>query len=1270
MRLPAEDRTDDRDPARRPAPATDPNRTETTEPSRADGAAPAARRPVTPRATQRLQAAAGNRAVSALIAQRQPNAAVDSAASPGEMAAPVVEEAVAPVQRYARPPAASAPKFGALKSDVRGKQKTLAAHPPPASKASAAQAAAKPPADDKQAQGKAANAEKMNAAQPGTFDKAAFIAAVNKAIAEQAPKNLDEADNFGDSGKADAVKGQVQGQVGQGKEQSAKQIETTTKAAPDTAAAKEKQVTPLAQEPAPGNPGTPNPANAIPDKAPASATDFSAGPQQVDQQMTDAQVTEEQLAKSNEPEFTGALKEKKAGEEHAATAPGQVRAAENQTLSDAKAGAQSTAASSIEGMRGQKAAANNAVGQGQQGAQGKDESKRAQVTAKLQTVFDATQKDVEGILTGLDKKVDDAFSSGEKQARDAFTAEHKRRMDEYKDKRYSGFTGKLKWVKDKFAGLPDEANQIFVTARQGYVARMQGVISTVADVIGAELNRAKQRIAAGRQQLQAEVQKLPADLQAIGKEAAGEFSGKFDELTSSVDAKGQELVNTLASKYNEALKSVDAEIDAEKEKNKGLIAKAVDAVKGVIDTILKLKDLLLGVLAKAAQAVMAILKDPIGFLGNLVSAVGAGLKAFMANIGSHLKKGLIGWLLGSMANAGIQLPDKFDLRGILSMIASLLGLTWGAIRGRIVQKGIPEQAMTAVEAGVPIVAKLQSGGVAGAYEEIKDQVGDLKENLLGKISEYLIPTVLIAGITWIISLLNPASAFIKACKMIIDIVTFIIDRGAQIIEFVNAVLDAVIAIAGGGAGGVPQLIEGALAKSIPVLIGALAAILGIGGIANKVKSFFQALSKPVMKAVDWIVGKIVGLGKKIWAKLKPKGKKGQPGSGEPAEGKPARERAAIADADRVLKSAKTHESAQQQVGTIEHKHQVPLKLVVESRTNEGEVVHVQTSQTGSHRIGGNPEERYRALRAKLTKVEAQMGLDHLCDEQRATGASVGVLIGHLEKLPLPVCQEKLVKAYENAVNSDGKGLAVTRLKKKIDQVKMSIDHAVKVEEVKRRPECKALLGRMRDWTRELTGIADSISTGDVNRKFQEDEIRSKVNNVLEAFVAQAKEHGYPSIDVLKHPSDYVLAGEIREEWRGDIRGKFYGSTYSDEVEDWGDAEQVRLVAEKANHPELSGHPGFKDPTWFYCPHCRQLRPLKTTNSRGVLVRNLTFDHKKPIANHWTNLGGNNTNQKTRTDYYSLKSNLEVMCGPCNSAKGSGGERYDPKVGSSFRGPGE
>ena len=856
------------------------------DPGHADAARPTSKR-VSRGALPGLQRQAGNRAVSRLIAQRNtavapaaPKAATTAgtagaaAASPGLSVAGPAEADAAIVQRaadmLARPGPSADPRFSALKRDVRSKQQILGKHPPPRSEASAAQGAAKPPQDDKQAQGKAANAEKMNAAKPGEFNKAAFIAAVNAAIAKQTPKNLEDADKFGTSGKADAVKGEVAGKVGDGKKAAAGVIESTTKAPPDTGAAKDKQVTPLKPDQPPGKPGTPDPNRAVPDKAPPAATDFSAGPKQVNTEMADAGVTEEQLARSNEPEFTGALQEKKAGEAHAATAPGEVRASEAKTLAGAKAEAQQAGATAMTGMAAARAKSGKEVDAGKGGAQSEEEKKRAHVTAKLQTVFDATKKDVEDILTGLDTKVDDKFTKDEKTARDAFTADHKRRMDAYKDKRYSGWTGGLKWAKDKLMGMPEEANQIFVVARQGYVTAMQQVISGVADLIGAELNRAKARVAKGRADLKAEVDKLPKDLQQIGKEAAGDFAGKFDELTQSVDDKGSELVDTLASKYTEALKSVDEEIAAEKEKNKGLVAKAIDAVKGVIETIKNLASLLMGVLAKAAQAVSAIIKDPIGFLGHLVSAVGAGLRAFMANIGAHLKKGLVSWLLGTAAKAGLQLPERFDLRGILQLIASLLGLTWGAIRGRIVAKGVPEQAMGAVEAGVPLVGKIQSGGVAGLWEDIKDKIGDLKETLLGKISEYLIPTILMAGITWVISLLNPASAFIKACKMIIDIITFIVTRGAQILEFVNAVLDAVIAIAGGGAGGVPGLIENALAKSIPVLIGFLAALLGIGGVADKVKKIFQALSKPVMKAVDWVVGKIAALGKKIWARLKGK----------------------------------------------------------------------------------------------------------------------------------------------------------------------------------------------------------------------------------------------------------------------------------------------------------------------------------------------------------------------------------------------------------------
>ncbi|HZX38089.1 MAG TPA: hypothetical protein VFF37_07120, partial [Streptomyces sp.] len=784
------------------------------------------------------------------------------------------------------------PKFAKLKKDVGRKKRTLAAsHPPPRKEAAAAQDAALPPKDDAEAQGKTANAEQMNEAQPKEFDKDAFIRAVEKAIADKAPKNLDEADKFADSGKADEVRAEVDGRVGEGKSASAEQIATTTAAPPDTSAAVPKRVVPMTADRPPGAPGTPAPANAVPDKLPPSATDLSAGPAEVNQRMADAQVTEVQLQRSNEPTFKKAVGEKKAAERHSAVAPGRMRGHEKKELNAATAQAKRLGTAAMGAMGAQRLLTGQRVDTGKGGAKGRDEEKRAQVTTLLQGVFDTMQKDVQGILDSLDKLVDDQFGRGEKQARDAFTAEHKRKMEEYKDRRYSGATGKLRWVRDLFAGLPAEADKIFEQARDNYVRRMRQVISDVADTIGAELNRAKRRIAQGRSEMREAVQKLPADLRSIGREAAAEFTDKFDELTQSVDDKGTELVDTLATKYTDALKSVDDEIAAEKERNKGLVAKAVDAVKAVINTIMELKNLLLAVLAKAAQAVMLILKDPIGFLRNLVTAVGAGLKQFLRNIGRHLQQGIMSWLLGKTAEAGIELPAKFDTQGVVKMLASLLGLTWQNIRARIVRK-VPkmEPAVTAAETAVPLVAEVRKRGVAGMWDDLKTRVGDLKKELLDKVIAYVTPTIIQAGIMWVLSLLNPASAFVRAVKLIIDIVRFVVTQARQIFDFVNAVLDAVIAIARGGSGGVPALIERALARSIPVLLGFLAALLGIGGIAAKVKQIVQALSKPVGRAVDWVIDKIVGLVKKLWAKIKSKFDKKKPKKRLPDRERPGRPR--------------------------------------------------------------------------------------------------------------------------------------------------------------------------------------------------------------------------------------------------------------------------------------------------------------------------------------------------------------------------------------------
>ncbi|MDP9793175.1 hypothetical protein J2S43_001687 [Catenuloplanes nepalensis] len=711
----------------------------------------------------------------------------------------------------------------------------------------------------------------MDAAKPREFDRDAFIAAVEEAIAKRAPKNLKEADEFGDSPNAGDAAREVQSQVDDGTGAAATEIATTTAAPPDTSKAVDKKVVPLAADRAPGAPATPDPAGAIPDKLPPAATDTSAGPKAINAKMAANRVTEKQLQKSGEPPWVQTVADKHAAEQDAVRTQAGLRAHEARTLAGAKGGAARTGAEGMKDFAGARNAIGRRVTGGKQTAKGRDETRRAQVTATLQRVFDATKKDVEDILTGLDTKVDAQFTREEKAARDAFTSEHKRKMADYKDRRYSGPVGKLRWFDDWLTGLPDEANTLFVEAREHYVTRMRTVIGNIADTVAAELKRAKQRIATGRADLKAAVEKLPADLRAIGREAATGFADRFAELDGQVADKGTELVDTLAEKYTTAMKAVDDEIVAEKERNKGVVQKVAEAVGDAIDTIMELKDLLLGVLAKAAQAALAIIADPIGFLGNLVAGVGAGLRLFLRNIGRHLQAGVLQWLLGVGAGAGLKLPSTFDARGILLLLASLLGLTWQNIRVRITRK-VPDQAVTAAESSVPLIGRARREGVGGLWEELRGRVGDLRQQLIGRLVSYLVPTIITAGITWVLSLLNPASAFIRACKLIIDIVLFVVRQARQIIDFVNAVLDAVIAIARGGGGGVPGMIQNALARAIPVLIGFLAALLGIGGVAGRVRRIFQELARPVNRAVDQVVDRIVSLIRPIWNRLKAKTK--------------------------------------------------------------------------------------------------------------------------------------------------------------------------------------------------------------------------------------------------------------------------------------------------------------------------------------------------------------------------------------------------------------
>jgi hypothetical protein len=627
-------------------------------------------------------------------------------------------------------------------------------------------------------------------------------------------------------------------------------------------------VTPLQPQEAGPPPSDIGAAQAAPKPKPEAevAAPFQGGSQELDQQMAEAQVTDDQLAKSNEPQFQSALQAKQVAQADAAQAPLAYRQQEQAVLSQAQVDAGATVQTQLAAMHGDRTALLAQVAGVQGETKSKDEEERAKVATHIQGIYEKTKTQVEARLASLDTEVQNTFDRGAEAARKAFEDYVNTRMETYKEERYSGVLGWGHWLKDELTDMPSEVNQFYVEGRNLYIARMDAVIDQVVGVVETGLATAKAIIAQGRQEIQEYVANLPASLQQVGQEAASNIQGQFSELEQSVNDKQNELVDTLAQKYNESLQQVDARIEQLKAANRGLVSKARDAVVRVVKTILQLKDMLLNVLGKAASVITSILKDPIGFVGNLVTAVKQGLDNFVSKIGDYLKQGLIQWLTGAIASTGIQLPDTWDLKGIFSLVMQILGLTYDAIRATAV-KVLGEKVVSVLEQTFEIFKILATEGIAGLWNFVQDKVGDLKAMVMDQIQDMLITQVIKAGIKWIIGLLNPAAAFIKACIAIYDIIQFFITRGREVIELVNSIIGSVGAIVAGNLSGAAQLVEQSLGKAVPTVIGFLASLLGLGNIGEKVQAIFQMVRKPIQKAIGWVLAQAKKFAKKLGAKL-------------------------------------------------------------------------------------------------------------------------------------------------------------------------------------------------------------------------------------------------------------------------------------------------------------------------------------------------------------------------------------------------------------------
>ncbi|KAA1248048.1 hypothetical protein [Aquimarina sp. RZ0] len=683
------------------------------------------------------------------------------------------------------------------------------------------------------------------------------------------PRDEDSAEDFKRDKPIDKIKENISGQVkDENKKLSGPMAAEIKKKDPPSSGLPTEKEEKLPFDPIGKVPKAINAKAAVPKKKHSSEISMEDESASIDDYKAENEITDEQLVKSNEPKFTTALQTSNEAKQKAAEAPKKYRGKERAILNNAQGKAANQGSKGLQGMYTGRVGSFVTVAVNQVSKELSDEQQQKVIYKKLEGIYNKTKTDVETKLKDLSDGVDTYFSTEAESAKKTFEKNVEKKLGDI----YGFFT-----IDDKIFGEDTEAiEKVFQEEKKRFITKMDSVLDKIATLIAKELNAAIALINKGRKDSEDFFNTLSEDQKKLATDALDQFKGQYDSLEETVREKEQELAKELATSYKENVDSLRESFDSIKESVSATwIEAALNALKAVVEAIIAIKNLFVNLLVAVVEAIGAIIQDPIGFLSNLISGIKQGFENFGANIKKHLITGLIEWLTGSLGGVGITLPENlFSLSGIFDLSMQIMGLTWDYFRAKAV-KHIGEPVVQALETGFEMFQIIREKGINGLWDYIKESFTDLKETVMDGIRDMIITKVVEAGIKWVLGLMSPAGAFVKAAMMIIDIVKFFVERASQIFELVTAFTNSIKQLAAGNVAGVAKGIEMALAKALPVMIGFLASLSGITGLTGKVQKIIKKIRKRIDKAIDKLISKAKKWGKKLFSKKKGKKNKKQ-----------------------------------------------------------------------------------------------------------------------------------------------------------------------------------------------------------------------------------------------------------------------------------------------------------------------------------------------------------------------------------------------------------
>jgi len=289
------------------------------------------------------------------------------------------------------------------------------------------------------------------------------------------------------------------------------------------------------------------------------------------------------------------------------------------------------------------------------------------------------------------------------------------------------------------------------------------------------------------------------------------------------------------------------------------------------------EDLVLNIVSKAAKSIGDILKDPVGFLMNLIKSIKAGFGKFVDNLAANLMAGFGDWLSGELGKANVTPPPDLSFKSILTWVMEVLGITIDNVFERMSkhprigpQRSKKLRKVFDMATGaIRWIYKLVTEGPGAVWEDIKDQLSDLWTNILGGIMTWLTEEVAKKALIKLISTFADPTGIMAAVNTIItvyEVIKSVAQYMRQILETVNTVLDGIVEVIAGAIETAAGWVEKGLVKIIPIAIGFLLNILGLDGAGDAIKDVIEKLREKVNQAIDWLINKGLELIDKLLGK--------------------------------------------------------------------------------------------------------------------------------------------------------------------------------------------------------------------------------------------------------------------------------------------------------------------------------------------------------------------------------------------------------------------